>query len=450
MLESGVPNLDRILGGGIPEGDVVLVTGPAGSGKTTLVFQIAFHIASSARNVIYVSTLSKPPTRLIRHLQPFSFVDKSLIGKNLFFFHGYPIIKEGLDRTITALVSAVNDHQATLVVVDGLDTIRDLHAELTMSDSVILLGQNNAGTQAIRTFQLQKVRGCAPLLGVHSLRIDSDGVRIFPRIESVTPRHDHGLSMERLSFGLPELDGMMSGGLSRGSVSLLAGALGTGKTLIGLQYILAGARRGEKGLIIGFREPPRLLCDKMRSFGMDLETPLEQGLLVIRHHVPIDLRADEVVDGIRREIEELAPRRLLLDSLAEIEHAVEDERRRRSVLVCLAEIVRAHQVTALLTREMSQVAGPELDFSDSPLAILSENLFLLRYVEFRSELYRILSILKMRDTNHDRTIRQYRITSKGFEVLAALESAEGILTGIARLPSEMRVKRPARRATGEG
>ncbi|WP_437912679.1 ATPase domain-containing protein [Sorangium sp. So ce302] len=489
MLESGVPNLDRLLGGGVPEGDVILVMGPPGSGKTTLSLQIAFRAASSNKNVAYVSTLSEPPARLARHLRSFSFFDESRIGKQLFLLHVYPIVKEGLDRTLDALIAAVKDHRASLLVIDGLDTIRDLHAgtaqirtfiyelavalaglecttiitstgsgrlepgagmppELTMSDCIILLAQMNVGTQAIRTVQVQKVRGRSPMLGVHTMRLGPDGVSIFPRIEALTVPSDSGLHQERLPLGQVELDKMLSGGLPRGSVTLLAGAPGTGKTLVGLQYILDGARRGEKGLIVGYRESPSLLVDKVRAFGMDLATPIEQGLVRVLHRVPIDTGADELLCEMLREIEDFGPKRLALDSIAEIEQAVPDERRRRSVLTCFAEVLRTRDVTALVTREIRQVTGPELDFSDSPLASLGENLILLRYVEFRSELYRILSILKMRDTAHDRTIRQYEISNDGLRVLAAMESGEEVLSGIARMPSELRVKRSAPSSMG--
>src|SRR5262249_31594844 len=143
-------------------------------------------------------------------------------------------------------------------------------------------------------------------------------------------------------------------------------------------------------------------------------------LVAVQHQLPIDLLVDEILDETLRRIESFAPRRLLLDSVVELEQAIPDEHRRRTALVCFAEQMRAREVTALVTREMNQMVGPELDFSDSPLAILGENLVLLRFVEFRSELYRIVSILKMRDTAHDRTIRQYEISEQGLKVLTSV------------------------------
>jgi circadian clock protein KaiC len=477
MLETGVPNLDRVLGGGIPEGDVLLLMGPAGSGKTTLSSQLAFHAAASGKNAIYVSTLSESPGRLVKHLRSFSFFDEQQVGRRLFLLNVYPFIKQGTQLTIDALIAAVKERQADVLILDGLSTIRDVHAEtsqirtfiyelamalsavncttiitselmpgyspeLNMSDGIVTLGLAAKGALVTRTLQAQKTRGREPLLGFHGMRIDANGVTIHPRIESFIRPALGGLSAERLSVGLPELDQMLGGGgLLRGSVTLVTGSPGTGKTLIGLQYIVDGARRGEKGLIVGFRESPQILIDKARLFGIDLDAPIRKGLVSIFHQVPIDLPVDEALGGVVRRIEAFGPKRLVLDSVGEIERAVFEEWRKWTLMVWLAEIIRGYGLTGLVMRELSQVAGPELDFSDSPLAVLGENLILLRYVEFRSELYRILSILKLRDSDHDRTIRQYEISTAGLRVLARLESAEGILSGIARLPSEMRVKR---------
>ncbi len=382
-----------------------------------------------------------------------------------------------------ALIQAAMGHQARLVIIDGLMTIRDLYPqqtelrgfiyelgdalraantttlitssgvacppehplpEFTMTDGILELGSQEIGSQTLRTIRSVKMRGLPNLIGQHSLRLDRGGLTVYPRIESVFVPLDIGLKPERVPLGLPELDSMMLGGPLTGSTTLLAGALGTGKTLVCLQFILEGARRGQKGVFVGFRETQRQLIDKARAFGMDLETPIKDGLVAIFHRAPVDLIADQVTWEILDETERSGPERLALDSIVELEQAIGEQRRARGYMFSLAGTLRARGVTSLITKEVPQVVGPELDFSDTPLAVLAENLVLLRYVEFRSELFRIVSVLKMRDSDHDSSIRQYRVTDKGLKVLSTVETAEGVLTGIARLPSEMRVKRPAR------
>jgi circadian clock protein KaiC len=473
VVETGVFNLDRVLGGGIPEGDVLLVVGPAGSGKTTLAFQVAFQAAAAGANTVYVSTLAESPPRLVRHLRSFSFFDERQIGERIFLFDIYPLIRKGVEPVIDAIVATANQREARLLVIDGLGTMRDLYpdahqvrtfvyelavalaplactimftnsapaettgsaaAELTISDGILVLGQRNLGTQTARTIQVQKMRGQAPLPGVHTLRLRGDGVSVYPRVESlVSPARDSEVGPARITLDLPELDGMLGGGLPRGSLTVVAGAPGTGKTLTALQYLLAGARRGERGLLLGFRESPRELIQRMRAFGMDLATPVHAGLIRIVHQVPVDAAIDEVVAEALRAIGVFAPARLVIDSVAELELIAGEERRRQSVMLALAELIHAHGTTALLTRGFDQLVGPQLDLSGSPLDVLGENLMLLRYVEFRSELYRILSVVRMRESQHDRAIRQYEIGPAGLRVLARLESAEGLLTGIAHL-----------------
>ncbi|MBI3977586.1 MAG: AAA family ATPase [Chloroflexi bacterium] len=485
MLETGVPNLDLLLGGGVPDGAILLVVGPSGSGKTTLAFQMAFHVAAHGGRALCVSTTSEPPTKLIQHLRPFSFYDERQIGERLFLLSAYPLVKEGPGRLLDALVQAVRERQAAIAVVDGLMTIRDLHpgprelrefiyelgatltalgcttvltssgidsgpahefAELTVADGIVELGMRDVGTRTLRTIRVRKMRGLPSVLGEHALRIDGRGLTAFPRLESIVEPIDVGLSRERTPLGLPELDAMMAGGLVAGSVTLLAGAPGTGKTLAGLQFIMEGVRRGEKGLIVCFRETRRHLVDRAGAFGLDLAGAVAAARAVVLHRPPVDLIADEVAWNVRQQVISFAPQRLLLDDFDELDHAIGDEPRRRGFLAGLTGLLVGRGITSLVTKEIPQVIGPELDFSGAPLATLAENLILLRYVEFRGELHRIISILKMRDTDHDRSIREYAITDRGLQVLARLATAEGLLTGIARLPSEARVKRRENRA----
>lgn len=452
MLQTGVTKLDFILGGGIPSGDVLLVVGPPGAGKTTLCLQMAFHAAASGQCAIYVSSLSESPARTLRHVRAFSFFDETAIGKRLFLLNIYPLVVKSLIEATTALAQAVQEHHAALMIIDGLMTIRDLHPttsdlrtfiydlgatlaalecttvvtssateygdgsplpEFTMADVILELGMRSVDVQTSRCIAAKKMRGISPRLGQHTLRTDGQGVSVFPRLETLYEPEDVGLSAERLSSGLPELDAMLAGGIPAGGSTLIAGSVGTGKTLLCLQFLLEGARRGEKGLFVSLRETPRQLVDKDRALGMDLEPALRDGLITLLHHPVIEADADEITWELWREVERLAPRRLALDGVTELEWGL-GEARRRSYMAALADMLRRKGLTAVATKQIAQVVGPELDFSDTPLAVLAENLLLLRLAELRGELHRVLT---------------------------KLESAEGVPTGIARLPSEVRVKR---------
>ncbi|WP_438027164.1 RAD55 family ATPase [Sorangium sp. So ce233] len=480
FVDTGIPGLDHVLGGGLFQKGMLLVFGPPGAGKTTLVFQMAFHAASAGRPVVYIATLAEPASRLVEHVGTMAFWDAGQIGRQIFLESIYPLVRRGLAEVTSALIEAARSHGARLLVLDGLMTIRDLHPgsvehryflqevsaalaalgctlvvttsevpdmhgstppECTMSDTVVELRHPDEHRQQVRALRVWKHRGAPCVLGSHAARITAEGLTVYPRFETYPLPAATPTPAERLSSGQPELDAMMSGGLPPGSVTIAAGAPGTGKTLILLHYLIEGARQGQKGLLVGFREPYRDLVAKARSFGLDLDGPVKAGLITVVRRVPVGLVADEVLAQVLDELERTGATRLCVDGLSELDRLIADEQRRSGVLAYLAELARARGVTTLFTWETGQVVGPELDFAGSPLEVLAENVILLRYVEFQGELRRILSVLKMRSTAHDHTIRQYEIGGEGIRVLAPQESAEGLLTGIARLPSERRVKR---------
>ncbi len=488
FIATGVPNLDVVLGGGIPQGSVVFVVGAPGSGKTTLALQIAMHFGSGGGKVVLVSTLSTAASRLVRHMRGFTFWDERLLGSTITMTSLAPVLSASVDAVLNALVETVRAHDARLLIVDGFQTVSDLHSaapelramvhqlavqlaplgcttlltsslvphtgqntppEFAICDGIVELSERDVGAQQVRSLRVWKMRGVRNLLGEHTLQIASEGITIYPRAEARITMERADVEPRQLSSGAPELDSMLGGGLPAGSVSVLAGAPGTGKTLLALQYLAEGVGRGEHGLFLGFRESARQLQEKARAFKLDLDSAVEGGGLKIVRRAPVELNVDQLTAELVALLEASPVQRLVIDTIGEFEQSIVDERRRSNVMASLLELLRARGVTALLTREIGQIVASELNFVQSPLELLAENLILLRYVELKHELIRVVSVLKMRDSAHDSSIRQYRIDAEGVRVLPPAETGEHRLRGIAKQESEQRAKqKPALAAEG--
>lgn len=484
---SGVPGFDRVLGGGLPPGALVMVVGPPGSGKTTLAAQIAFAAARDGRRALLLTTLSESSNKLIDHLRGFRFFDEAVIGDRVQVFSLQPFLSQGLERTADELVGAARQVRADIVVLDGFRGLRSvatvpletreflytvggrlavlgmttiitseseprdttLYPEATTADVIIGLHYRLEGVRHQRGLEAIKVRGAAPLSGLHGFAIDGSGVVVYPRLEArVAGRpvvanqdeapDDASVDAGRARFDLPELDCLISGGLNHQTRTLVVGRLGTGKTLLALHFALAGVRAGEAVLYIGFRESRRQLLQKADLFGLgaDMRAALAPGGgLTLLRLPPVELDPDYLGTRILGALDETGARRLIVDSIVELERAVvgADARRLDDYLAALVENLRARGVTSLFTKELRQILAGTVDFVDDHLALLTENVILLRQLEFHSRLHRILAVLKMSFSNYDPSLREFTIASgEGLRVLTAEESSGGVLAGIAR------------------
>jgi circadian clock protein KaiC len=236
----------------------------------------------------------------------------------------------------------------------------------------------------------------------------------------------------RASFGLPELDDLLCGGVPRCSSTLVAGSTGVGKTLLTSHFVAAGAAANERSLFYSFFEPPANIIERARRVGLDLAGPIAAGLLHIEFHPPLEWEADTMVAKILDDLRRTQGTRLILDSIIGLEQTIFEKERAASFLNALVVELRSLGVTTVMTKEVSKLVGPELDFSDTPITVAIENFIFLRFVELRGRLHRILSVLKMRDSEYDGDVREFTVSESGFRVLAPVNSAEGLLTGQAR------------------
>lgn len=493
-LATGVPNLDSVLGGGLPRGTLVLLLGPPGSGKTILSGQIAFAGARRGQRALLMTALSEPTTKLVAHLRSYSFFAEELLGTTVQVISLQDVLDRGLPTTQQAIIDEVRRVRAEIVVIDGFRGIRGVQdqpareflydvgttlglqgattvitseadprdpaffPEATTADVIIGLYFDLTGVRQRRGLEVVKMRGAAPRPGKHGLSLSAAGATVYPRLETrvldasrqETPlvalgaatvaavTVDPAPSAERAGFDQVELDALLGGGLNRRTSTILAGSLGAGKTLLALHFALAGIRAGESVVYLGFRETAELLQQKADSFalGVAWRAALAQdgGLAFLRWE-PVELDADIVADQLLAMLDQTGATRLVVDSFAELERAVRQTSgvdRVSNYMAALLATLRARGVTLLGLWEAPKVLASELDFSVDPASVLAENVLLMQQVKYRGEMRRVLSVLKMRFSAYDPALREFRIAPpEGIRVLGRFESGLDVLVGIA-------------------
>ncbi len=467
-LSTRVPGLDLVLGGGLIAGDTYLVTGEPGTGKTTLGNQLAFtHVAAGGRAIV-ATLLTETHDRMLAHLRGFRFADPTLVGARLPFLSLLGALEEGgLDAVLGTLVAAVRDHQASLLVIDGagaaetfaasgFDYGRVLHAlqvrtallgctvvllsgdqeargGLTHVDGVLKLFNAPSGSRDVRWLRVAKLRGSAYLNGRHQFVIGADGVTVFPRLEAalaeLTP--DWQEPVEPVPVGVPGLDAMLAGGLARGSSTQILGTPGAGKTLLGLQFLTEGARRGEPGLIASFQETAPALAATAERAGMRLGPHIEAGLVQVLWRAPSELSPDAWAWQLLQAVEAHRPRRLVIDAFTDLVRLFADPHRQVPFAQALTNHLRDRGVTTLFSLEIDSFVGPQLEAPVPTISATMDSGILLRTVELGSSLRRLVSVLKHRQHAADLTLREFVIGPQGISVDEPFD-ATGLLTGSAR------------------
>jgi circadian clock protein KaiC len=461
-LRTGTAGLDVVLGGGLPAGSLVIVAGPPGSGKTILAQQICFENASSERRALYYTTWSEPHEKLIRHLEPFSFFDAAALGERVEFLHLAELMAsdaDGMDAVSEEILRRSFESRPAVIVIDSSkalhdvvdpDVLRraiyDLASRVAHSDAVlILVGEYSAdetrsrpefavadgilqlenearGPVDRRWLRVLKLRGGETSGGQHSFHITTSGFEVFPRLESVVPRRVPTQS-GRAGFGDARLDAAIGGGIPRGSSTLLAGPSGVGKTLLGLAFIAAGVEQGERCLHVSFQESETQVREKAAAAGWDWSAVTDEQL-VIKQIPPVELDLDEVGSTIRAELERGDVKRVVVDSLAELSFAARETERLPAYIWALGGFVRAAGGTSIFTNEIAALGDSG---GLAGLSFLFNNVFFLRYVEVESELARGLSILKMRESDHDKGLIRFTIDRDGLAFGDKIEHVSGML-----------------------
>lgn len=480
QLPSGVPGLDEVLGGGIPEYSFNMIAGAPGTGKTTMIQQIMFANATPERPALHFTVLGEPPLKMLRYQQQFGFFDLARVGKDVRFLNlSEEVLQRDLDAVFDRIVHEVEMANPGIVVVDSFRTIIQSseasiqgHMDLqdfvqrlalrltswevtsfllgeygeaesrgpvfTVTDGVIWLYNEVERNATVRKLRAAKVRGQAPLPGVHTLQISNAGVQIYPRQPE---RADFGKRRNlshRLSTGVADLDSMMGGGIPAGDSVLITGPTGAGKTILSTQFIAAGVSQDECAVIAIFEEHPETYIARAQSLGFNIQDMIDRGKLDIMYLRPLDLSVDQALRELEQRVKKINASRVVIDSLSGFEIALAPNFRQdfRESFYRLIQSLTALNITVVSSLETSE-GTDYLRFSPYNISFLSDDIIAIRYIELEGSLRTVLSVIKMRGSEHSRELRVAEVTSHGMEIREALTGYRGIITGVPEPRSEL-------------
>jgi len=477
-FETGVPGLDTVLNGGMFRAGVYIIEGAPGSGKTILGNQICFYRASQGESTAYVTLLAESHTRMIAHLRAMKFFQPELVTRAIQYTSAFKVLEEaGLEGLLKSIRESVFSRKATFLVLDGLVSVEEFapsardfkkfihelqtvtsltgctvvllssteraasfRPEHTMVDGLIELGETLVGEQSLRHIAVHKMRGADQMRGRHSVEITDAGLKVRPRIEALlqpaTESDPPPPATPVATFDVAGLDEMLHGGLRGGSTTIVLGATGTGKTMLGLQFLDAGIKLEQRCLYIGFYERPAGLLAKAKRLRLGLEDGHARGLVHLYWEAPVEGVLDALAERLLHAVRENDIKRLVFDGLHGFRRHADFPGRTRSVFAAITDELMRRGVTSLFTMETTELIGPKIDVPIEGISALADNLIMLRHVEVRSRLHRAVSILKVRDHGYDSRIRELTISDDGVAVAGPFENADRLLSGLARTVTE--------------
>ncbi|GAC1633449.1 MAG: ATPase domain-containing protein [Chloroflexota bacterium] len=463
---TGIEGLDYVTGG-LPPYGLTMIVGPPGTGKTVLAFQTAVHMARHGRDVIFLSVFAEPHEKLIDHMKSFSFFDGELIGGKIDLLSLKTVLRDGAEATVSTILATARGKHEPLIILDGYRGMRnvlgprasqelltslsslmpyhrasclisseanlrehDEFMELTSADAIIGLSNVRHGVRVHRSLEIYKMRGHAYREGLHTVQINGDGMTVYPRLATALPEKEPAISGRRLTFDLHEFDRMTGGGLPEFSTTVISGEPGTGKTTFGLHYLLAGARAGERGLLVTFRETEAHIVGKARGLGLHMREYIGDEIITILRTAPVEISPDVLAWKIRELVTRKNVQRIVIDDVSQLERGSIMPGANSDYLAALSEYLWRSGITTVLLRDGLPLRS--MDLTDAIGVPIAQNRIVLRRVEYRANMYRICSVLSMQDTDHDTGVREFRIELGGVRILEPAQTESGVLAGIAR------------------
>lgn len=472
-ISTGIPGLDEILNGGYLPASSYLLLGSPGTGKTVLSLQFLNECVKRNENCLMI-TFAEPEEILKRNAASFgwdlkgikivdftSFGNENLPEGEYSVFQpneveSEPVWKKIYDaieenkpdrlvidsatflqylshdkyqyhKQIQALINKLSALKiTTLFLFEPVELEKDNALALAV-DGIISLRNDISPNRVIelRTIEIRKLRGSSFISGRHPFRITGNGLSVWPHKIEKLKKINYVRNL--IPSGISDLDEMLMGGFHQGTISLISGPSGVGKTSLTLQFLIAAAERGAKCVHYTFEEGLASMLERCHSISLPLENYLESGAITIREINPLELYPDEFLAIFKSDIETLKADILSIDSLRGYNLAMEEFGSLTANMQNIVNYARMKKTNLFLVNEVEKLSG-DLQITELGVSYVADNVLLLRYAELNGRLVRIISCIKKRMGSHQNELREYKITEKGISVGEKLTNWRGILT----------------------
>lgn len=483
--KTGVPGLDDILSGGLPEGHLYLVQGDPGSGKTTLGLQFLMEGIKNGEKVLYI-TLSESKEELngvarshgwdVSKIPILEMIPEEQDVKTEAQYTVFHPAEVELADTTGAVLKKVQEIKPSRLIFDSLAELQMLAREplryrrhilglkkffTGLNCTVMLLDDRTTAKidlqiQSIahgvitmegmqrdfgvrrRRLEVKKLRGTRYREGYHDYVIQTGGLDVYPRL--VAAEHQQIKEGPKpMSSGVKGLDELMGGGIDAGTSTLLLGPAGCGKSTVATRYVLAAAQRGENCAIYTFDETRAIMLHRSKSLGLDLSKYIESGQVVVEQIDPAELAPGEFVFRVVRQVQQKNAKVIVIDSLNGFQHSMPAETVLTMQMHELLSFMNQQGVATIMTLAQHGMLGSAMK-SPFDLSYLADSVILFRYFESLGEIKQAISVVKKRSGKHERAIRELTFDKNGISVGNPLKQFQGVFTGVPQLLTKEAVK----------
>jgi circadian clock protein KaiC len=466
LVKTGIRGLDVILSDGIPRGNLVLLEGGIGTGKTTMGVEFVYRGASEFDEPGIIVLFEVSPDRLVRDASRLGWELETLErdGKLKIIFTTRNVFAQELQQADSLFLEEAAAMGARRIFVDGVAGVRGNGAgvdtrdafhilaeglqrenltgvlaveatdfnenrqmaalpEESIADTVIRLRMEEVTRATVRSIQIVKSRGHDFQMGRHSFRIvDGRGIEIYRRVQAPRTKRDQAAAFDpttRVPTGIPGLDPLVNGGYFVGSTTVVAGISGVGKSVMGLQFMAEGARRGERSLMLTLDEQVPQIIRNARSIGIDLQPSIDSGIMRVQYDAPQEMEIDRHFHDIERIVDNFKPKRVLFDSLSTYGSNLGTTGRMfRDFFHALVALMKEHQTATVYNHENPEMLGMASMMGDFAMSSLVDNILLMNWIELGDAFRLALTVAKMRANPNTRSTHECEILDgQGLRVL---------------------------------